>query len=272
MRNFQLPGRSPVYAANGMAATSHPLATMTAIQILTEGGNAMDAAVAACAVQGVVEPQSTGIGGDCFVLYAPKGWGPVIAYNGSGRAPQAATLDWYRDKGIESIDPHSPHAVTIPGAVDAWVRLIEDHGTMSLERLLQPAIDFAGSGYPVQSRVAFDWQRHVDTISRDAGTKAIFLPGGNVPAGGDMHAQPLLAETLSKIAVQGRDGFYTGAVARDLVSYLISLGGLHSMDDFEKARGEYVEPISTQYRGYEVVECPPERSGTYGIDHAQYSG
>jgi gamma-glutamyltranspeptidase/glutathione hydrolase len=178
MRNFQLPGRSPVYAANGMAATSHPLATMTAINILTQGGNAMDAAVAACAVQAVVEPQSTGIGGDCFVLYAPQGRGPVIAYNGSGRAPRAATVERYREQGIDCIDPYSPHAVTIPGAVDAWARMTEDHGSMGFDKLLQPAICFAGDGYPVHPRVAFDWARHAETVSGDPITQLhISSPG-----------------------------------------------------------------------------------------------
>ena len=261
MRNFQLPGRSPVYAANGMAATSHPLATVTAIQILDQGGNAMDAAVAACAVQAVVEPQSTGIGGDCFVLYAPHGRESVISYNGSGRAPRAASAEWYREKNIDMLEPHSPHAVTIPGAVDAWVRMTEDHGTKGLDTLLQPAIGFARDGYPVHPRVAFDWARHADTLSKDATTASIFLPHGKVPNSGDMHAQQLLADTLIRIAAQGRDGFYKGAVARDLVSYLRSMGGFHSMEDFENAQGEYVEPISTHYRGFEVVECPPNGQG-----------
>lgn len=261
MRNFQLPGRSPVVAANGMAATSHPLATGTAIQILTQGGNAMDAAVAACAVQGVVEPQSTGIGGDCFALYAPHGKGPVVAYNGSGRSPRSATTDWYREQGIDTIEAHSPHAVTIPGAVDAWACLAGDYGTMGLDKLLQPAIQFARDGYPVHSRVAFDWHRAADTVSRDATTAAIFLPKGNIPNAGDMHAQPLLAKTLSRIAEKGRDGFYKGKVAEDLVAYLKSLGGLHCMEDFEKARGEYVDPIATHYQGYEVLECPPNGQG-----------
>src|SRR5690554_5214382 len=129
MRNFELPGRSPVHACRGMAATSHPLATLTAVDILRSGGNAMDAAVAAAAVLAVVEPQETGIGGDCFVLYAPEGRVPPIAFNGSGRAPKAASLDWFRERRIEAIAPTSPHAVTVPGAVDAWCRLVEDHGT-----------------------------------------------------------------------------------------------------------------------------------------------
>ena len=261
MRNFQLPGRSPLYATNGMAATSHPLATMTAIQTLTQGGNAMDAAVAACAVQGVVEPQSTGIGGDCFVLYAPKGKGPVVAYNGSGRSPSAATIEWYKERDFNTIDDHSPHAVTIPGAVDAWARLTEDYGTMGLDKLLQPAIQFARDGYPVHPRVAFDWQRSADIVSKDATTASIFLPRGNTPKAGDMHAQPLLAKTLNWIAEKGRDGFYRGKVAEDLVAYLNSLGGLHSMEDFEKAQGEYVDPIATHYQGHEVLECPPNGQG-----------
>jgi len=244
-----------------MAATSHPLATMTAIQVLQQGGNAMDAAVAACAVQGVVEPQSTGIGGDCFVLYAPCGKEAVVAYNGSGQSPQAAIAEWYIDRGFESIAPHSPHAVTIPGTVDAWARLTEDHGTMSLGELLQPAIRFAEQGYPVHSRVAFDWGRNIDTISWDKTTASIFLPGGTPPRAGEMHTQPLLAETLRQIARKGKDGFYKGQVAEDLVICLRALGGLHTLGDFENARGEYVDPIFTEYRGYRVYECPPNGQG-----------
>ena len=145
MRNLDLPGRSPVRSLTGMAATSHPLSTMTAIQVLQDGGNAMDAAVAACAVQCVVEPGSTGIGGDCFMLFAPEGEEEIIAFNGSGRAPAAANPDWYVEKGITTIEQHTPHAVTVPGAVDAWQTLIENHGTKSLGALLQPAIQTPNS-------------------------------------------------------------------------------------------------------------------------------
>ncbi|TIV93057.1 MAG: gamma-glutamyltransferase, partial [Mesorhizobium sp.] len=149
MRDFQFPGRSPVRATEAMAATSHPLATLAAIDMLRAGGNAMDAAVCAAAVQAVVEPQSTGIGGDCFVLYCPKGQGEVIAFNGSGRAPAAATVDWYRDKGFSELPLHGPHAVTVPGAVDAWCRLLEDHGRKGLADALAPAIRYAEEGYVV---------------------------------------------------------------------------------------------------------------------------
>ena len=140
MRDFQFPGRSPVRATEAMAATSHPLATLAAIQMLRSGGNAMDAAVCAAAVQAVVEPQSTGIGGDCFVLHCPKGEGKVIAFNGSGRAPKAATVDWYLEKGFSELPKQGPHAVTIPGAVDAWCRLLEDHGRKGITDALAPAI------------------------------------------------------------------------------------------------------------------------------------
>ena len=137
MRNFQYPGRSPVYSTEGMAATSHPLATQTAIAILRQGGNALDAAVAACAVQCVVEPGSTGIGGDCFCLYAPQGRVEnMIGYNGSGRAPQAATPEWFTEQGITEIERQSPHAVTVPGAVDAWCQLVQDHGRLEIGEIL----------------------------------------------------------------------------------------------------------------------------------------
>ncbi len=265
MRNLELPGRSAVRAPNGMAATSHPLATAAALQVLQSGGNAMDAAVAACAVQCVVEPQSTGIGGDCFVLFAPEGGPEVIAFNGSGRAPAAARPAWFRAQGIAAIEQHSPHAVTVPGAVDAWARLLEDHGRKGLDELLQPAIGYARDGYPIHERVAFDWGRTAELVSKDPTARRIFLPGGKAPEAGSLHRQPELAQTLGRIAQEGRDGFYRGPVAEDIVSYLRGLGGLHTLDDFAEAGGEYVTPIKTGYRGYEVFECPPNGQGVIAL-------
>ena len=261
MRNFELPGRSTVMSCNGMAATSHPLATQTAVSILRSGGNAMDAAVAACAVQCVVEPQSTGIGGDCFVLYAPKGSAEIIAYNGSGRAPAAANVDWYLQQGISVIERNSPHAVTVPGAVDAWCRLHADHGALSLPDVLAPAIRYGREGYPISARVAYDWGLQEELIVRDPAAAKILLVNGKTPAVGSKHRQPELAATLERIAQQGRDGFYRGLVAEDIVNTLRGLGGLHTLDDFAAAAGEYVTPIHTDYRGYRVVECPPNGQG-----------
>ncbi len=265
MRDLQLPGRSPVHAVNGMAATSHPLATATALEVLRGGGKAIDAAVAACAVQCVVEPGSTSIGGDCFALLAPGDGGEVIAFNGSGRAPAAAKPEWFRDQGIERIERHSPHAVTVPGAVDAWARMVADHGCKELGELLQPAIRFARDGFPVHSRVARDWRNNVSTLRRDPTAARTYLINGDEPAVGSMHRLPELAETMSRIAEQGRDAFYTGAVAEDMVSYLRSLGGLHDLEDFATAAGDYVTPIRTPYRGYEVIECPPNGQGIVAL-------
>ena len=265
MRSFQLPGRSPVHAMNGMAATSHPLATLAAVNVLQDGGNAMDAAVTACAVQCVVEPMSTGIGGDCFAVFSPKG-GAALAFNGSGRAPRAATAEWFGERGIHEIDPWSPHAVTVPGAIDAWSRLLADHGTRSLGDALEPAIRFARDGYPVYSRAASAWQANRDTVDHDPPTRATFLADGRTPEVGSVHRQPRLAETLEHIAETGRDGFYTGSVAEDVVSHLRDLGGLHTMADFAEAEGEYVEPIKTAYKGYEVYECPPNGQGIIALE------
>lgn len=266
MRNLQLPGRSPVRSLNGMAATSHALATMTAINVLQDGGNAMDAAVAACAVQCVVEPQSTGIGGDCFMLMAPEGEEEIIAFNGSGRAPAGADPDWYVDHGITKIEQHTPHAVTVPGAVDAWQTLLEKHGTKNLGELLQPAIRFAREGYPVTSRVSRDWASNIATLSHDAPTREVFLEDGKTLAEGRVHRQEKLAATLERIAEQGRDGFYTGEVAEDLVSHLQELGGHHKMADFAAAKGEYVTPVKTDYRGHTVYECPPNGQGIVALE------
>jgi gamma-glutamyltranspeptidase/glutathione hydrolase len=259
VRDFHT-GRSAVYADGGVAATAHPLATLTAIDVLRSGGNAVDAALAAIALLCVIEPHATGIGGDCFVLYSPKA-GMPIGLNGSGRAPKAATYDWYKSQGIDAIKMQSPHAVTVPGAVDAWCKLHADHGSKDLAELLAPAIDAAENGYRISPRTGNDWGKLTAKMSKDPDAAKRFLPGGKPPAIGDLHKQPELAETLKKIAKGGRDAFYKGDVAKDIVDKLRSVGGLHTMEDFEESRADYVTPISTRYRGYEVHEIPPNGQG-----------
>jgi gamma-glutamyltranspeptidase/glutathione hydrolase len=260
VRDFSLPGRSPIYASQAAVATSHPLASQVAMDVLRNGGNAVDAAIAAVALLGILEPQMTGVGGDCFALYLPKGHSQPLALNGSGKAPQAAHADWYAERGITHIDPYSAHAVTMPGAVAAWCRLLADHGTRSLAELLQPAIHHAEHGVPVAPRVAFDWARDAHLL-RDPISAAIFLPGGQAPTAGTLHRQPRMAETLRAMAKEGAAGFYQGWVAQDMIDTLRAHGGLHTLDDLAATQPDYVTPISTSYRGHEVFECPPNGQG-----------
>jgi gamma-glutamyltranspeptidase/glutathione hydrolase len=264
MRDFQKPGRSCVISREAMAATSHPAATLTAIRILDAGGTALDAAIAACAVQCVVEPGSTGIGGDCFALLAGED-GKVHAFNGSGRAPAALTASRLRGEGMSAIPRQSPHAVTVPGAVDAWTRLNTDHGRLPFAELLAPAIHLAREGYAVAERVSYDWGREAGLLAGDANAARILLPGGRAPVFGEVHRQPELAGTLEIIAREGRDGFYRGAVSQDMVDYLASLGGLHTLEDFAAAVGEYVDPIRTDFCGHQIYECPPNGQGLIAL-------
>ncbi len=259
-RDFHLPGRSPVYATAGMAATSVPVATLTALDVLRSGGNALDAAVAAVAVLGVVEPQSTGIGGDCFCLYAPAN-GPVVAMNGSGRAAAAASIDWFEERGIAALENTSPHAVTIPGAVSAWETLLAAHGRKGLDELLQPAIRLAEEGWPVGSRVAHDWAEAAAKL-RHNGADA-FLPDGAAPPAGHLFVQKALAGTLRRIAQHGAAGFYEGPVAADMVAALRAAGGMQTEDDFAAARTQahFVPPIRTSWHDHDVWQCPPNGSG-----------
>jgi gamma-glutamyltranspeptidase/glutathione hydrolase len=261
MRDFHLPGRGPAYAAHGMAATSMPAATLAALDVLRAGGNAMDAAVAAVAVLCVVEPQSTGIGGDCFCLYAPARQRRIIALNGSGRAPAAASIDWFEARGITELANTSPHAVTVPGAVSAWETLLAAYGTRSLGELLQPAIHCAAEGFPVTQRLAYDWAGAADKL-RATGATA-FLPDGRAPSAGDRFVQPQLAETLRAIARDGAAAFYQGPIAADMVATLRARGGLQTEEDFASAgaAAQFVEPIHARWRGLDVWQCPPNGSG-----------
>ncbi|MGH7160153.1 MAG: gamma-glutamyltransferase family protein [Acetobacteraceae bacterium] len=261
MRDFHLPGRSVAFATHGMAATSMPAASLTALDVLRAGGNALDAAVAAMAVLTVIEPQSTGIGGDCFCLYAPAGTGRVVALNGSGRAPAAADLSWYEARGLASLENDSAHSVSVPGAISAWETLLAAHGTTGLDELLRPAIRFAEEGFIVHPRVAFDWERSEEKLRKNGA--ASFLPRGRAPAAGERFTPPHLAETLRTIARDGARAFYEGPVAATMVAALRAHGGLHTEADFAAGLkgAEFVAPIRTGWRGYEVWQCPPNGPG-----------
>ncbi|WP_062118330.1 gamma-glutamyltransferase family protein [Aureimonas sp. AU40] len=265
MRNFEEPGRSLAVGRNGMAATSHPAATLTAVEILKAGGNAVDAAVGACAVQCVVEAGSTGVGGDCFALLAPGGGDRVLAFNGSGRTPAALTPERLAELGVTTLDRSSPHVVTVPGAVDAWTRLVSDHGRMPMREILSPAIAMAREGYAITPRVAHDIEGQREMLAADPVARELFLVNGETPAVGTLQRQRELAATLEAIGENGRDAFYRGAVAEDMVDRLTALGGLHTLEDFGEAAGEYVEPCSVTYRGWTVHECPPNGQGIVAL-------
>jgi gamma-glutamyltranspeptidase / glutathione hydrolase len=264
MRDLHFPGRSPIYARHAMCATSHPLATETAVRVLREGGNAMDAAIAAVAVQCVVEHPMTGIGGDCFALFAKPGERPV-GLNASGRAPAALTAELLLERGINDIEVTSPHAVTIPGAVDGWARLNADHGTMPLGQLLAPAIDQAKDGFPVSPRVAVDWHNATSKLEANEGGRRHMLFDGRSPKAGDVVKLPALARSLELIAAGGRDAFYDGEIAADIVRDLRELGGVHTLEDFAEHRSNYVQPISVTYGGLEIVEMPPNNQGVTAL-------
>lgn len=259
MRDFQLPGRSQVLAQNGMCATSHPLAAQAALDILKQGGNAMDAAIAGAVLLGICEPQMTGIGGDCFVLYSRPGSDQVHALNGSGRAPAAAQAQALRDAGETKVPLHSAHAVTVPGAIDAFCHLAEHEGKLGLEAILAPAIHYADVGVPVAPRVAFDWAADVDALQGRA--RDHYLIDGAVPGVGQTFRAPGQAEVLRRIARDGRDGFYAGEVADDMIAALRAAGGLHTAEDFAATRCSAGTPISSLYKGIELVEHPPNGQG-----------
>jgi gamma-glutamyltranspeptidase/glutathione hydrolase len=242
-----------------MAATSHPLATLAAVDTLRAGGTAADAAVAAVATLCVVEPHMTGIGGDCYCLVSQPGK-PVWGYNGSGRAGAKASLETLRAKGMTEIGD-SIHAVTVPGAIEAWDEILKSHGRFGLDRALSAAIKYAEGGFPVAARVAWDWSRYVGKLKADAGAAKHFLFNGAPPQQGDVIRFPALAQTLKTIAVKGARAFYEGEIADDMAATVASRGSFLNAEDFARHRGDAVTPISTNYRGLDLVEIPPNGQG-----------
>ena len=260
MREFQFPGRSPVYGENGICATSHPLASIVAMQVLQKGGNAVDAAVAAGAVLCIAEPHMTGIGGDCFAIVSEPD-GRIFGYNGSGGAPAAAKTGWFVDQGITEIGESSIHAVTVPGALKCWETLVANHGRFGLDAALSPAIEYAQKGVAVTDRVARDWQDLAADLQKDAGMVMHYLVDGRAPGSGDRHAAPALAQTLRAVADGGSDAFYKGEIAAEIAALVQSLGGLLCEEDLAAVSCDRVEPVSAHYRGVEIFELPPNGQG-----------
>ena len=257
MRDFQRPGRSTVFADGGMCATSHPLAAGVAVDLLRQGGNAVDAAIGAAILLGICEPQSTGIGGDMFALVAQPG-GEILGLNGSGRAPAGLDAGALRARHA-TMPVHGVDAVTVPGAIDGFCRLHADHGRLPLDRVLAPAIHYAEAGVPVAPRVARDYAASAGTLTGRA--RDFYLADGAALAEGARFAAPGQAEVLRRIAARGRAGFYEGEVARDMVDSLRALGGTHRLEDFAATACDYVEPLRSSYRGAELIELPPNGQG-----------
>lgn len=247
-----------------MAATSHPLATSSALRILERGGNAMDAALSAIAVQCVVEPAMTGIGGDAFLLYSEGGNDKIFAINGSGPAPAAATTDTFASLGVTTLEG-SIHAVTVPGCVSAWEKAHKRFGRLSFADCLEDSISYARDGFPITGRVAYDWSNSVDKLNVSRAAHDIYLKDGKPYEAGDLLCMPALADSLQLISDKGAAGFYAGDMAEKMVATLNAHGGLHTLEDFAGYEAEWVEPISAPYAGYEIWECPPNGSGIVAL-------
>lgn len=253
--------RSEVIAQNGMAATSQPLATQVALDILKKGGNAIDAAIAANAVLGLVEPTGNGIGGDLFAIVWDAKTEQLYGLNASGRSPYSLTLDFFKNNGYEKIPAYGPLPVSVPGAVDGWFELHGKFGSMDMKEVLQPAIDYANNGFPVSELIAWYMAKGAANLKRFPGFKEVYMPNGATPKKGEVFKNPALANTLSLIAQGGRDAFYKGSVAKTIADYLDQLGGFLSEKDLADHTSEWVEPVSVNYRGYDVWELPPNGQG-----------
>lgn len=253
--------RSEVIAQQGMAATSQPLATQVALDILKAGGNAIDAAIAANAALGLMEPTGNGIGGDLFAIIWDAKTKKLYGLNASGRSPYALTLDYFKNNNIEKIPSHGPLPVSVPGCVDGWFELHNKFGKLPMREILNPAINYARNGFPVSELIAYYWNRNAQLLKKYPGFEEIFMPGGEAPAKGEIFKNPFLAETLEKLATQGRNVFYKGEIAAKIVEYMQEQGGFLSMKDFTDHTSEWVDPVSVNYRGYDVWQLPPNGQG-----------
>lgn len=255
------PGRSIVRAEHGMVASSQPLASQVGLDVLKRGGNAVDAAIAMAAVLNVTEPMMTGVGGDMFALVYWAKTGELKGLNASGRAPRALNLDYFARKGIRTMPDSGMEPITVPGAFDGWVTLIEKYGTIKVADLLAPAIEYAENGFPVMEKAAADWAASVAKLTRTPASSSNYLVDGRAPRAGEIFRQKNLARTFRTLARGGRDAFYKGEIARAIVDYCQKNGGFLSMQDLAEHKSEWVEPIATDYRGYKVYECPPNGQG-----------
>jgi gamma-glutamyltranspeptidase/glutathione hydrolase len=253
--------RSEVMAPSAMAATSHPLATQIALDIMRNGGNAIDAAIAANAALGLMEPTSNGIGGDLFAIVWDAKTESLHGLNASGRSPRSLSREWFKQNGIEKIPPYGPLPVSVPGAVDGWFALHERFGKLPMLRILQPTIDYARSGHPVHETIAYYWDMSIEARAPYAGFLQQMTLEGRAPKAGELWKNPNLANTLERIAKEGRDVFYKGDIARVIGEYMQSNGGFLSYEDLAAHSSSWVEPVSVNYRGYDVWELPPNGQG-----------
>ena len=258
-------GRSTVYAPHGMVATSQPLASSAALGVLRDGGNAFDAAVAASAVLSLVEPHMTGLGGDLFALFWSADEGRLVGLDASGRAGADMTPERIRADGFEDVPYQGPGSVTVPGAIAGWAALNERYGALPLARVLAPAIALAEEGFPLSPIIARQWAAEEDLLSEDPGATATYLPGGSAPAAGEWFTNPDLARSLRLVAEQGPDAMYGGELGRRIVEGLRPMGGYLTLDDLAAMEVEWVEPISTDYRGWTVWELPPAGQGVAAL-------
>ena len=253
-------------ARNGAIATSQPLATAAGLKVLQSGGNAIDAAVAAAAVLAVVEPTMNGAGGDLFaIVYSAKDK-KIHGLNASGRAPAAATPEEFKKRGVQRIPLRGELSVSVPGVVDGWSELVTKHGTRTLAQALEPAIKYARDGYAVSEIIAHQWKSVETLLARDPKAAAIFLTAGKAPAPGDVVKNPALAASLELIAKDGRDAFYKGAIAKAIADDMQRRNGLITAKDLADHRSDWIEPISTTYRGYQVFELPPNTQGIAALE------
>ncbi len=263
MHEFQFDShRSPVYGIRGMVAASQPLAVAAGLELLSKGGNAADAAIATAAALNVCEPNSTGLGGDCFALYYQTETGLLIALNGSGRAPAELTLKHLKHEGIErEIPPYHPFTITVPGACAGWCDLIDRYGRMSMSDILAPAIRLAEKGFPVAPITAYFWERGVENqLSKSPGGRELSIEGRS-PRPGEIFRNPGLARTLRTIAEKGKAIFYQGEIADAIASTIQKAGGCMTVHDLAAHQSTWEEPISVTYGGYRIWECPPNGQG-----------